>query len=160
MRRLCGRPDPFLVPLLAVLGPPRKPGFWRGRASPQGLGPCPWPAFGPWPLRLLLRGFRFAGSLCHFGINLFLTQLDDSLREIEAASVEPDLESIRFASHKLKSSSAAVGAAGIAALYAELEKMAGEGKLEPVRTRLDRLKSAYPQVRSELLEIREELGSE
>jgi PAS domain S-box-containing protein len=92
-------------------------------------------------------------------IDLFLTQLDESVDQIELAWSQSDLESIRFVAHKLKSSAGSVGAKGLASLLAELEAAADSGNLDYQGDHLEILKREQPLVRSELLTLRAELVS-
>lgn len=68
------------------------------------------------------------------------------LPRLEAAVRAGDLEVVRTLAHSLKGSSASIGAAGAATVFAEIERAAREGDAAPLPEALDRARAVFDRV--------------
>lgn len=86
-------------------------------------------------------------------IDAFLEDAPDMIRQMQAAIVARDVESLRRNAHSLKSNANTFGALELASLAKELEFMARENNLE-VGNRLEAMNQAYGKVADELKGMR------
>jgi HPt (histidine-containing phosphotransfer) domain-containing protein len=83
-------------------------------------------------------------------VSLFVSETDERLTAIRAAAASDDGDALRSAAHALKGSAAALGAAGLAALSADLEQLGSDGRTEAARARLGELDAAFTGAREAL----------
>lgn len=94
----------------------------------------------------------------------FLVQMLDSYLATSATLLEKlkggvearDTAAVLLAAHTLKSGSADVGALALSQACARLESMAKSGELAGAAELLAQVEALYPQVRAELLDVRQE----
>ena len=79
-------------------------------------------------------------------IQLYLTDAPRLKEAMEAAGLRGDGDGLRKAAHTLKSSSANIGALGLADLCRELERIGRQGKLENIEQVLSELEKEYHRV--------------
>jgi len=79
-------------------------------------------------------------------IQLYLTDAPRLKEAMEAAGLRGDGDGLRKAAHTLKSSSANVGAMGLADLCRELERIGRQGELENIGPMLNELEKEYRRV--------------
>lgn len=88
-------------------------------------------------------------------INEFCASTPVQLEILCTAAKSQDAEQLKFESHSLKSSSAALGAKQMASVCEKLEELATQGELANATDLVEELKSAYTGSRDELLAIRD-----
>src|SRR5438477_567606 len=74
---------------------------------------------------------------------LYLKTSVDLLDKLRAGQAAADPEAVRFAAHTLKSGTAMVGAAGLAASLSELEHRARSGSIEGSDETIDAVEQEY-----------------
>ncbi|HET9821288.1 MAG TPA: Hpt domain-containing protein [Burkholderiaceae bacterium] len=79
------------------------------------------------------------GSLMQRVLDAYVASLDKGLVQWERARAAGDRAMLRSVAHTLKSSSASVGALGLSALCAEVEKALRDGREDGLDDRLDAL---------------------
>jgi HPt (histidine-containing phosphotransfer) domain-containing protein len=84
-------------------------------------------------------------------IEAYLASAPGLLETLREAVAEDDPEALWRAAHNLKSSSAALGATGIAQLCQGLEEIGRGGSAKEAQDALDALEAAYPVVRKAFL---------
>lgn len=86
-------------------------------------------------------------------MNTFFEDTNKQMMQMNSALASNDVETFRRAAHSLKSNAATFGATDLAALARELEMLGREKNLE-VGNRLEVIKEAFEQVKSQLNELR------
>ncbi|MFV0523288.1 MAG: ATP-binding protein [Acidimicrobiales bacterium] len=77
-------------------------------------------------------------------LDAFAIQTPDDLDELETALEEGDLDTARRAAHRLKGSTATIGAARLAGQFADLEReLKGGGNLDSAHDQLEAIRSAH-----------------
>ena len=92
-------------------------------------------------------------------INLFLGSTARLMTDLESGITTADAEKVRRAAHTLKSSAANLGGTALAALSAEIEQFAVNGRLEEVKKRLDVLHFELDGVIAALRELRPSIAA-
>jgi HPt (histidine-containing phosphotransfer) domain-containing protein len=103
-----------------------------------------------------------AGGDRSFLAELIDAYLEDSPQQLSAmlhAAQALAPEDLRRAAHSLKSNSASLGAASLAAQCKELEDLARSGALQEMGLRLERVHHEYEEVAQSLREIRAGLST-
>ncbi len=93
-------------------------------------------------------------------ISLFLAEGPPRLADLRTASAAGDARSFEQIAHALKGSSANMGASGMKALCAEIEKTARSGDVGAASARIPRLEEEFGRVRAALEEELPENSSE
>lgn len=83
-------------------------------------------------------------------VHLFFEQVPKLMRTLYHAETQSDAETIRKASHSLKSASGSLGAVRLSELSKTLEQMASESKLFQVREHLREMEAEYRRVKNAL----------
>ena len=81
-------------------------------------------------------------------LDMFVELTGPSLDQLRAAVVANDGDQARRLAHKIKGSCGMVGARGMAAIAAELERQAGDGNLVDGTIQVDRLEAAFGAART------------
>jgi len=87
-------------------------------------------------------------------IDLFLEHAPRRLSIARDAGASGDLEAVAGELHSLKSSAGSIGAFRLQQLAEETEKLAVDGRREPVCERLDELAAMFDSVSKRLAEVR------
>jgi CheY-like chemotaxis protein len=87
-------------------------------------------------------------------IDSFLTTAPSLLAKLRAGASTGDASALRLAAHTLKSGSKDMGAATLAALFANLESMGHQGELENAATLVVEAEALFSQVATELESVR------
>jgi two-component system sensor histidine kinase/response regulator len=124
-----------------------------GQKSQTGSSGLPSPAAFALDQRTLqeIRSLQSEPELLDRVIEAYLASAPGLLEILREAVAEDDPEALWRAAHNLKSSSAALGATGIAQLCQELEEIGRGGSVKEAQDALDALEAAYPVVRKALL---------
>ncbi|MBK7538367.1 MAG: response regulator [Myxococcales bacterium] len=93
-------------------------------------------------------------------IDLYLADAPQLLGKLRTGLSDGSADAVYRAAHTLKSTSATLGAHGLAALCARLEELARGGSVDGGSEPLGQLDAVYPQVARELRELRAELHDE
>ena len=91
-------------------------------------------------------------------MRVFADTSGESVDRLRAATQDGDAEAVRQAAHSLKSSSANVGAAALAARLKDIELWGKEGRLHDVRNALDAVTGEYERVIGEIHTLLGEIG--
>lgn len=86
-------------------------------------------------------------------MNTFFEDANSQMLVMKSALDSNDVETFRRAAHSLKSNAATFGATDLSALARELEMLGRENNFE-VGNRLEVIKEAFEQVKSQLNELR------
>jgi HPt (histidine-containing phosphotransfer) domain-containing protein len=87
-------------------------------------------------------------------IDSFLTTAPSLLQKLRVGASSGDAAALRLAAHTLKSGSKDMGAATLAALFANLESMGHQGELENAATLVVEAETLFSQVATELELVR------
>ena len=88
-------------------------------------------------------------------VDLWAREAHEGMAELERALEAGDMDAAEHAAHKLKGASLGVGASGVGAMCAEVERLAAQGERKAATTRARRLEEA---VQSAERELREEIS--
>jgi two-component system sensor histidine kinase/response regulator len=110
-----------------------------------------WPAASPEPARGEMAGFvDLSGGdpkqMRHF-INLYLTQAEEIMKQLEQAIQSGAASEIQYLAHKLKGASATCGITEITVSLRALEQLGEEGKLADAATLFAETTRAYARIR-------------
>ncbi len=83
-------------------------------------------------------------------IDEFIEQAENRLEEIQGAAMNHDAQSLEYAAHSLRGSSAGIGALRLSSLAAELEEGAKHGVLQKTSEMLSKLEEEFLSVRRSL----------
>ncbi len=89
-------------------------------------------------------------------MQVYLDSTGQLVDQAEQAIVADDAETLRFAAHSLKSSSANVGAETLSGLFMQLEGLAKEGRMSDARVLVDSVRREYELARHEINALLEE----
>jgi signal transduction histidine kinase/DNA-binding LytR/AlgR family response regulator len=87
-------------------------------------------------------------------IEAYATATRQDLRQLEAAAATGEAEQAYQMAHRLKSSSASIGARSMARLFLEVEQLARRGQLGPVEDKLTRARGDLPELLRKLENVR------
>jgi signal transduction histidine kinase/HPt (histidine-containing phosphotransfer) domain-containing protein/FixJ family two-component response regulator len=87
-------------------------------------------------------------------VDAYATATRHDLQQLEAAVVSSNTEQAYQLAHRLKSSSASIGARAMARLFLEVEQLAHRGQLGPVEDKLARARGDLPELLRQLDKVR------